>query len=206
LITHEVRKGDCLLSITKRYKFRKWENIFDHPANKDLKINRSDPMCLLAKDNDVVKIPDKEPKKFKVSTGNTHNFTVPVLKAKFSLILYNAKEEPFKGVKYILEMEGKEKLEGETGGDGLIECDILPDTKKGLLTYYPYKEFPERAVIREVKLGYLDPVESTSGIQARLNYQGYDSGKVDNDEGLITNEAYDNYRSIKKTEPKDGLV
>ena len=117
----EVRKGECLSSIAKRYGFQKWKALYDHPSNAELKKKRKNPNVIFP--GDQVVIPDKEPKEVEVATAKLHTFKVALPRAKVRVVLKDGKGQAFAGKKYILSAGGQD-IEGQTGGDGLVEQPI----------------------------------------------------------------------------------
>ena len=43
---HEVKQGECLSSIARRFGFRDWKKIYQHPMNADLRQKRPNPNVL----------------------------------------------------------------------------------------------------------------------------------------------------------------
>lgn len=66
---------------------------------------------------------------------------------------------------------GAQVLEGRVDRDGLIEAEILPTLRRAVL------EFPDAdgnaTSSYELRVGELDPIEQTRGVQSRLNNLGF---------------------------------
>ncbi len=95
------------------------------------------------------------------------------------------KDPPVANLNYTLHIGGK-VIEGVTDGDGMIECGIPPGAREALLVLDPGtpNEWP-----LPLKLGFLDPVEEPTGVQARLNNLGFHCGEVDGNPGPRTTGA-----------------
>lgn len=165
---HEVRQGECIFSIAKIYGFF-WEKIWNHPNNAQLKQSRQDPNILYP--GDVVFVPEKEEKQESCATEQRHRFRKKGTSAMLRIQLLDD-DEPRADESYVLEIDGQ-LFSGTTDGDGRLEHPILPDARKGRLLV---GEAQEEYIL---KLGYVDPIDEVSGVQARLNNLGFDCGEVD---------------------------
>jgi hypothetical protein len=95
--------------------------------------------------------------------------------------------DPRVGVKYKLTVDGK-KTEGIVPDDGLISEIIPPRAAKGQLELETGEEF-------ELNLGYLNPEDSNSGVQARLKNLGYYLGEIT---GKIDDETQEALRAFQR--------
>lgn len=171
---HTVASGECLSSIAKRYGFPKWQTIYDHPSNAEFKKARKNPNLIFP--GDQIVIPDKEPKEADAATGKLHSFKVKVPAAKLRVVLKNGKGEAFGDKKYVLSAAGMEDIQGQTGGDGLVEQPIDPDLAEATLTLF----VDDKTTFKwRLRLGHLDPAESPTGVHARLRNLGFDPGPED---------------------------
>ena len=82
---HRVKSDDNLLTIAAQYGICKWEDIYNHQANKRLREYRPDPMCL--KEGDVVYIPDTEPMSYQLATDQKHVIIVQIPKTEINLLI-----------------------------------------------------------------------------------------------------------------------
>ncbi|MCP3940950.1 MAG: peptidoglycan-binding protein [Desulfobacteraceae bacterium] len=197
--TYKIKKdNECILTIAEKHKFKKWEKIYDHPKNEFLKTtHRKDPMCL--KKGDEIYIPPKEQKKEACQIYKINKYVVPVLKSYFSIQLRDHRDQILAGVNYKLEIENKE-FTGQSTQEGVVEEEISLKDEFGYLTIWPFKDFPEKEIRWRVKLGHLDPVNTTTGQQGRLNNLGSQVGFIDNEKGPVTDQA------IKKFQQKNNLT
>jgi peptidoglycan hydrolase-like protein with peptidoglycan-binding domain len=72
------------------------------------------------------------------------------------------------------------ELEGTTDGDGWVHSEIPPQTTYGTLIVWPDPTDRTQMSMWRVNLGHLDPLETVTGVKARLNNLGYDCGEVNN--------------------------
>lgn len=171
--SHNVQQGDTLVSLALQYGFRDYRAIWDHEDNRELREKRPDPQILYA--GDVVAIPDKDVQKTACATGRTHRF---VLKAEPVFVRLHLKDEegvPVAGHRFLLTVGGK-RIEGVTSPDGLLHEEVPAASKDGELALWLRDD--GEPFIWNIKVGHLDPPETPSGVQARLNNLGYNAGDV----------------------------
>lgn len=192
---HNVVQGECLLSIAEASGFF-WETLWDHPENEGLKLERKDPAILFP--GDKVYIPEKRIKELSEPTNQVHKYRVKNVPAKLKVRFLDDSDKPRANIQYSLMIDGKE-FTGSTDGEGAINISIPPDAKKGTLI------FKDKDEEYELALGYLDPVEEISGVQARLaglgHYTGDSTGKVDDK----TTEAIKEFQTSLGMEPSGEL-
>lgn len=184
---HPVNQGECLSSIAEENGFF-WETIWNHPENRTLKDKRKDPNILYP--GDIVSIPDKQLKEVSEPTNNVHKFKLKNSPAKLKIrILQNA--EPRQGEPFVLMIDGEEKKRGTISADGNVEIPIIPKAKEGKLIIGEGENSEEYIL----HLGFLDPIETVSGVKARLNNIGFDCGKVNNELDEKTIEAITDFQN-----------
>ena len=166
---HSIAQGEHLSQLARKYGFRSYLTIWNHPNNEALKKLRQDPNILYP--GDSLYIPDIEPKVVKGETGMTHKFVVPVPKLELRIALRDLSDLPIKGLACDLDVEGT-VYALTTDGNGTIRQAIAADAERGAV----------RAAAREVDvaiaIGHLDPVEEETGLRARLRNLGYDAGPL----------------------------
>ena len=169
---YEVQAGDCISSIAEQFGFF-WQTIWD--ANPALKSLRKNPNVLLP--GDIVKIPDLVVKQQSCPTDKRHSFVKKGTPAKFRLIL-ERHNVPLANRPYILDIDGK-IFEGRTDSTGLVEADISPSARHGVI------RLPDDQLECELELGHLDPLNELAGVQQRLQNLGFlesaPSGEMDED-------------------------
>lgn len=163
-------RGDSVTSLAEQNGFF-WPTVWNHGENAKLKNDRKDPNII--REGDPVFIPELTPRKESKATGARHTFKrkgVPaMLKLRLTRLTEPRKDEP-----YTMVIDGK-IFTGSTDGDGKIEVEVPPDAKQAELRLKQGKEcYP-------ITIGGLDPFDTPTGVQQRLNNMGYDCGSVDGD-------------------------
>jgi hypothetical protein len=164
---HEVGPGECISSIAFDSGFFPG-TLWDHPANADLKSRRKDPNVLLP--GDVVHVPDLRAKEVAGPTGQRHTFRRKGVPDRLSLRLRDDAQNPIADEPFELRVAGQ-IVEGRTGADGRLSVPIPPNAASAQLT------LKQRGEVWTLRLGEVDPIDTVSGVQARLNNLGFPCGK-----------------------------
>jgi hypothetical protein len=164
---HVVKQGDCMNSIADQYGFF-WQTLWDHERNAELKQRRGNPNVLMA--GDRVFIPEIRPKDESGETTRVHTFRLKGVPVKLNVQLMDIGGLVRANLRYTLTVDGK-RTTGVSGGDGMVSEVIPPRAKRARLTLETGEEY-------DLDLGYMNPVEYTSGVQARLKNLGYYKGDV----------------------------
>jgi len=172
--SYRVAKRECISSIADEHGFFP-DTLWNHPQNARLKQRRKDPNVLF--EGDEVYIPDKALGTESGSTGQRHRFRKRGVPAKFVLQLLEY-GEPRANLDYTLRIDSGESFCGTTDGEGVLECSIPPDARKGILIIDAVEEY-------ELALGKLDPVTEESGFAARLENLGFLSDAADLSQGEL---------------------
>jgi N-acetylmuramoyl-L-alanine amidase len=182
-----VGEGESTSSIAKQTGHF-WKKLWDHPENAGLKQLRKDPNVLFA--DDLIHVPPIEIKEVPKPTEQRHKFKRKGEPCRLKLQLLKL-GKPRANEEYVLEIEGK-LIKGKTDAEGKLEHQIPGDAKSGRLTLRGGKEsFP-------VRIGQLDPVDQTTGVQQRLNNLAYDCGAEDGEIGERTVEALKKFQAEHK--------
>src|ERR1035437_1708860 len=164
---YTVEQGDSLTSIAFAFGFR-WETLWNHPKNAQLKGLRKDPHVIYA--GDVLHIPDKEPRIEIRAADAKHQFVRNATPDRLRVRLLK-RFEPRANIPYTLVIDGK-TIDGATDGDGMVNEWISPGAKEGkILLDGGKEEYP-------LALGSIDPIDAVSGLQSRLANLGYFAGEV----------------------------
>jgi hypothetical protein len=196
-VAHVVKKGECLSSIAKQYRFSDWRRIYDHPDNAAFKAKRPNPDLIYP--GDVVMIPEKKPSTVVLSTDEVHVIKVKAQQPSLRILL--EVDEPHA---YELELPAG-VVAGQTDGKSPIEHPIPSDLKKARLTIWPASGDRTNAVTWALAPGDLDPVEELSGIQGRLANLGYYWGAVDGQPSSALNEAAARFKKDENLEPSSDI-
>lgn len=189
---YTVVQGDCLSSIAHAFGFADWRTIYNHGSNADFRKLRPNPNLIYP--GDEIYIPDSDTRSESSATDAWHNFKVEGQKTLMRVKMLDGDMVGLKGKKYRLEVSGKTK-EGTIGQDGMIEQEISANCGEGKLTVWLDDDTTRPGVMWQVLLGHLDPVETPTGIQARLRNLGFDPGPIDGIIGPRTQGAIKGFQS-----------
>lgn len=194
--THTVRQGEYLSSIAKKFGYRDWKTIYEHPQNHKLKERRPNPDILLP--GDQIFIPDKQKKEESCNAGQSHRFKVTSSRNFLQIILKDDQGEPLANVAYTLKVAGQAKpYQASTDGSGLLKQEFPVGVESAELS------LGELGLTWNLEVGHLDPVDEVvedkaiiTGVQARLNNLGFHCGKVDGILGPMTKEAIRRFQEV----------
>jgi hypothetical protein len=172
-IQHRVEQGETFASIAHEYGFADWRTIYNHPENRSVRENRRSPFILLPGDNLV--IPDKEPPEANRPTDARHRFVKKSSRLRFRLELKGLKGEALSNFPYRLDVEGQH-LEGTTNANGILEQLIPANAEIANIRIPSIKGSSQLNKVLQLRIGHLDPVDSTSGAKSRLRNLGYSVG------------------------------
>lgn len=170
---HTVTSGDTALLLAAARGFRRVETIWEHPKNAGLREQRPDPNMLAP--GDALHLPDKRPREVPLTLGQANAFKVRVLGAKFSMTVEDAGGQPLAQKRFALEV-GPKRHEGTTDAAAHIELEVDPTATRGTLTVWVDEQ---KKIVWSLALGHLHPIETTTGVQARLNNLGFREGPLD---------------------------
>jgi hypothetical protein len=168
-IDHEVKAGECIASIAKSYGFFP-DTLWNDSANTKLKELRKDGYCLLP--DDIVVVMDKRVGSVAAAAGQRHSFTRKGVPEKLVVRITSFKEGahcPKANAKFTFYLDDVSRTDRETDSDGMIEEFIPPETVRAKAVFEDGETF-------EFELGDLDPIDSISGVHARLTNLGVDCG------------------------------
>ena len=166
---YTVQQGDHIFSIAKKFDFRDYHIIWDHPNNAALKQKRTNPHVLYP--GDTVFIPDKNIKTEQIATTQVHRFQIDLDPLKLRIALKDFDNQPIANMPCELDVEGTVyKLTSD--GKGLVEKEIPATAQTGSL------KVPDLGLEMPLKIGHLDPHDEDPGWQARLINLGYHPGPV----------------------------
>ncbi|MCK5791810.1 MAG: peptidoglycan-binding protein [Ketobacter sp.] len=177
-IIHIVKPGENLAKIARRHKIANWRDIYHHADNAQLRKRRPNPNILFA--GDEVFIPEQKQKSVYVRTGAKHRFVVKEGEPQtlvFRLTDHGGRPMPNVAVDFQLDGRSQTRVSNHSGEIQIVVKKT--DIEEFPLNVYadPAAEQPSHRFI--VKPGFLDPVDTVSGIQARLNSLGHDCGVAD---------------------------
>lgn len=180
---HTVTPGDTLASLAAQHGFARGACLYDHPDNAPLRESRTNPDVLAP--GDVVEIPDPTPKQVHLHVDARHRFRVTRPRHSLRLHPQGPGGASLDGWRYVL-VAGETRFEGVL--DGPLEHPIPLGTTEATLEVLPDDE-NAAALVWNLEVGQLEPIETVAGVQARLNNLGFSAGAVDADEGPKTAQA-----------------
>ena len=176
-LQHTVQQGEHLSSIAERYGFADYRVIWDHPDNAELKQLRQSPHVLLP--DDVVSVPDRAEKSVPAETGKLHVYQVDAEPLRIRLRAQDYFGEPLASTDCVLTVEGTE-YPLVTDGDGYVEQAIPARAERATLKIGELE--------LDLRIGHLDPVNTTTGLVARLNNLGYYNGDLPDEDADLDQE------------------
>jgi hypothetical protein len=160
-----VEQGDCISSIAAATGHF-WQTIWDDPANSELRRVRQNPNVLMPYDR--VTIPEIRPREENCATEKTHRFRRKGEPSRLRM-RFLFRGEPRSNQPYRIEIDGGPIKKGRLDGDGLLDIGI-PGTSRQACVIVGEGNDVERYIFR---LGGVDPIDTISGVQQRLQNLGY---------------------------------
>lgn len=193
MATHTIEQGETLLRIARRYGLGRVAALYDHPCNEAFRALRPNPDLVYPGDRIVIPSPDDRPGKVGV-TNRQNVFLKTAARETLRLRLKGGQ-----GKRAVLTVNGQ-TLESTVDDRGLLEFE-LPVHAEATAELALYLSEPEGEPSHQwtVKLAYLDPIDTLSGIQARCNSLGFDCGIVDGVMGPQTRQG------VKRFQASAGL-
>jgi hypothetical protein len=195
---HVVRQGECLSSIARRYGFKDWTVLYDHPANAELKGRRPNPNVLLP--GDLVAIPEQKYTELTRPTGDWHEFTVQREEPRLKMQLLDVDRKPLPNQDYQLTIDGKDR-HGTTDSDGLLDEPINLGSHTAVLKTTVQRGDEPHELEMTLNIGSLDPTNKTSGLQGRLRNLRFYDGDIDGNFGPLTREAVIDFQESVGLDP-----
>jgi hypothetical protein len=178
---YEVKEGDWFARIVKNNGLgNNWKPIFNNSDNAEFRKDCPDPNLLIP--GKTCKLPDKSTKDVAKATEKKWKFELEPGKAELHLVIMRPDGQPLKNASYELVLKGSgisdTTISKKTDGSGAIKCPITTAVEKGTLTI-------EGQCI-DLLIGYLEPVTTTKGVQARLQNLNYQIETIDGTGGAGT--------------------
>jgi hypothetical protein len=162
-IPYVVRAGDYLTAVAHARGLTPGD-IWDHPANADLRKKRPNPEILAP--GDILFIPVVEREWLPVSAGSTNTYVVTIPLVEIHVVLHGSDGKPLAGKSLVLEPDPGVKSP-TTDGTGLLKVKIPVTVRRVTVTV------PDANLKFQIRVGELDPHDTSSGILSRLRQLGY---------------------------------
>lgn len=178
-------------------------------ASSEFRQSRSQTEILYPEDK--VSIPDRQQKSVAAAANQRHVFRVKGKVVEcLRLFIRDTDGKCCKNTRFVCELdavgdETEEVLEGTTNNEGLLELDLPPKASGGLLRLFSQADNPSPSHLMRLAFRWLDPVDTKTGLQARLNNLGFSCGKVDGLMQTKTTQAVRDFQRFFKL-AVDGIV
>lgn len=171
---HEVKQGECIAKLAFNYGLAP-DTIWNHPENAKLKADRKELHILNPKD--VVFIPPKTLKKISVNAGEQIELQQQSALEKLRIRFLHYDDTPRTGLPFLVSIKtGKNDVwpnaQGKTDAAGFVIVDVPPNSTFAEIILGE----GEDQEIHEFDLGYVNPIDTVSGLKARLNNLRFDCG------------------------------
>lgn len=180
---HRAVTGDCFASIAQRFGFADYHVLYDHAQNAQIKRRRPNPNMLVP--GDMVVIPDRTEREESRSTGNVHAFRAASLQVKLRIVIRDMADQPLASRPYTLSFN-EETRTGTLDGTGLLDVTVPAQITTATLAVQPTDDSGDVRFQWTLDIGSLQPPDTVSGQQARLNNMGCAAGIEDGQIGSRT--------------------
>jgi len=177
---HSVSQGESILSLSRRYGVPV-DKILNHADNRELRQRRRMQGILFP--GDQLTIPEIESREENCATDRRHTFCCTNQSA-FLRVRFMRKDDPRSGEPYVLR-SGSRTIRGSLDSDGWLEARIPVDAEQATVFL---GEGPRQEKY-EFRVGHLDPISESRGIQQRLNNLGFACGEESDEIGDAASEA-----------------
>ena len=171
-VWHEVKQGECLSKLARRYGRKYWQDVWKFRLNKDLRAKRRSPHVLYP--GDMLAVPAPQLHEIVRTAEETYTLAIDTRsKGTLRLKLLEEDASALSG-RYELYWGGKDtpQLSGSLDSDGVLKAEVplhLTELEVRL---------PERGLCFAMRPSWLDPLESEdqmtlSGVAERLRALGY---------------------------------
>jgi hypothetical protein len=170
---HDVKQGETLIALAVKNGLESWQDILNASENAELKKKRPDPGILMA--GDKVFIPNRVLRQEASAVDAKHPFKITRPTAWLRLAVKDANGASLSGKKYELSVDSV-VTSGSVPADGVIERAVPVDADSGTLTVWLDDATTE---VWSLRIGYMDPLDETSGVEARLANLGFNCGDLE---------------------------
>lgn len=167
---HVVQQGEHMAGIAVKNGFSSFKPIWDHPENAELRALRANPNILFP--GDRVFIPDRGQRQEDGQTEQRHRFVTPATRLELRVEVHDQGFQPIHDRCDLAADAGESEM--PQNGD-VYQKPIDPLLEKAELKFPRPPDARARLAI-PVQVGGLDPLDTLSGQQQRLNNLGYFAG------------------------------
>ncbi|MFO0618009.1 MAG: peptidoglycan-binding domain-containing protein [Polyangiaceae bacterium] len=171
-------------------------DIWDHPANRELKEKRGGGDILHP--GDLLFLPAPAAREARrVAAGSQKTFTASVPETRIKLKLVD-RGKPLAGEPFVIQTATGD-LSGSTDGEGGIDVKVPVRAAKVTLL------LPNQGTARELAVGGVDPLGEISGVQTRLKQLGHYNGPIDGAASEALSEALLAFRRAARIRETGGI-
>lgn len=174
-VPHEVKQGECIAKLAFNFGLAP-DTIWSHPKNAKLKADRKELHILNPKD--VVFIPPKTLKKLPVHSGERIELQQQSALEKLRIRFLHYDDTPRTNLPFLVSIKTSKNdvwpdAQGKTDGAGFVIVDVPPNATFAEIILGE----GEGQEIHEFNLGFVDSIDTASGVKARLNNLGFECGE-----------------------------
>lgn len=172
---HEVKQGECIAKLAFNNGLAP-DTIWNHPENAKLKADRKELYILSPKD--MVFIPPKTLKKLPVNSGELIELQQQSAMEKLRIRFLHYDDTPRTDLPYLVSIKTSKNdiwpdAQGKTDAAGFVIVDVPPNATFAEILLGE----GEDQEIHDFDLGFVNPIDTVSGVKARLNNLGFECGE-----------------------------
>lgn len=174
-VPHEVKQGECIAKLAFNFGLAP-DTIWNHPENEKLKADRKELHILNPKD--VVFIPPKTLKKLPINSGERIELQQQSALEKLRIRFLHYDDTPRTDLPFLVSIKTSKNdiwpdAQGKTDAAGFVIVDVPPNATFAKIILGEGEE----QEIHEFNLGFVDSIDTVSGVKARLNNLGFYCGE-----------------------------
>lgn len=171
-IAHIIRQGEHLEALALRHGFDA-QQVWEDSRNADLREQRSNPAMLAP--GDILHMPDNEPTTCPCTAASTNRYRGRIPTVEVALVMSDDSGQPLANEPY--QVYGLPALlEGTTDGDGNLSFRVPLGVEEVMLDLVALQRR------HPIRVGHLDPPETSHGVTQRLRHLGHFGAWVAQDE------------------------
>lgn len=171
-IVHIIKQGECVSKLAEHYGFIP-NTIWHYPKNAELRKKRHDDLYILNPEDEVV-IPAKRIKNISITENCKTTLRRIGVPERLRIRFLRYDESPRAGTQYLLSVKSRNgamipTINGKTDQGGFVD-QCLPPSASHVQIILQQEQHLECC---EFNIGYVDPIDTFSGIHSRLNNLGF---------------------------------
>lgn len=196
---HVIKQGECIGKIAEHYGFFP-ATLWNHGTNAALKELRHGNMYILL-ENDKVVIPEKRQKSEVAEAGKQITIERRGVPESLNIRFLDYDESPKAHIPYLLSLKTLQgapvgEISGQTDENGFVSQAVPPSATQATVVLNPGTQ----AETHLFNIGHANPIDTTSGWQARLKALGYHYAEDDDEPGERSEMAIREFQRFKQLE------